>query len=76
MQQPDIIGKGTRPPMGIAVVAITFHLRSPAIILDSTASALSAEALDLGCFALTPFQFAFWVVVGTCKECTHLAPSA
>lgn len=45
---------------GIAVVVISVPLRSPAIILDSTASALSAEALDLGCcFALTPFQIAF-----------------
>ncbi|PUZ42750.1 hypothetical protein GQ55_9G607600 [Panicum hallii var. hallii] len=34
--------------MGLAVVAIFVPLRSPAIILDSTVSALSAEALDLG----------------------------
>lgn len=62
--------------MGIAVVAISVPLRLPAIILDSTVLALRAEALDLGCFVLTPFQIAFWAAVGTCKECTHLAPSA
>jgi hypothetical protein len=63
--------------MGIAVVAISVSHGSPAIILDSTVLALRrAEALDLGCFALTPFRIAFWAVVGICKECTHLAPSA
>ncbi|KAG2554625.1 hypothetical protein PVAP13_9KG596700 [Panicum virgatum] len=34
--------------MGIAVVAISVPPRFAAIILDSTVSALSAEALDLG----------------------------
>lgn len=66
MQRPDILSCKRSPEhqdevhssssgaMGIAVVAISVPLRPPAIILDSTILAPRAEALDLGCFALTP----------------------
>lgn len=66
MQRPDILSckrslehqdevhSSSSGAMGIAVVAISVPLRPPAIILDSTVLAPRAEALDLGCFALTP----------------------
>ncbi|KAL5218555.1 hypothetical protein ABZP36_019239 [Zizania latifolia] len=56
--------------MRSVVVAI-----SPCLFLPSPPGfhRLGLEALDLGCFALTPFQSALLAVVGTCKECTHPA---